>query len=38
MLDILILNANVISGTGEPSFEADIGIKDKKITLISKES
>lgn len=38
MLDILILNANVISGTGEPSFEADIGIKDKKITLISKDT
>jgi len=38
MLDILILNGNVITGTGEPGFEADIGIKDKKITLISKDA
>jgi N-acyl-D-amino-acid deacylase len=37
MLDILIINANIISGTGEPSFVADIGIKDKKIRLIAKD-
>ena len=37
MLDLLITNANILSGTGEPSFVADIGIIEKKITLIVKD-
>ena len=37
MLDLLITNANILNGTGEPSFVADIGIKGKKIKLITKD-
>lgn len=37
MLDLLITNANILSGTDEPSFVADIGIKEKKIQLIARD-
>lgn len=33
MLDILIKNANIVDGTGKPSYVGDVGIKDGKIVL-----
>lgn len=33
MLDILIMNANIIDGTGAPQYKGSIGIKDNKIYL-----
>ena len=35
MLDILIKNAEIIDGTGKPSFRAEVGIVDKRIVLIA---
>ena len=37
MLDLLITNTNILTGTGEPSFVADIGIIEKKIKLIARD-
>jgi N-acyl-D-amino-acid deacylase len=37
-MDLLIKNVSVIDGTGGPIFRANIGIKDKKIKYIGKES
>jgi len=36
-LDLLIANASVVDGTGNPSYEADIGIVDGKIAGISRK-
>lgn len=33
MLDCLILNAKVIDGTGKPSYNGSIGIKDGKLVI-----
>ncbi|GAB6182708.1 N-acyl-D-amino-acid deacylase family protein [Thermodesulfovibrio hydrogeniphilus] len=37
-MDILIKNANIIDGTGKAIFKGNIGIKDKKILYIGKET
>jgi N-acyl-D-aspartate/D-glutamate deacylase len=37
MLDLLITNTNILTGIGEPSFVADIGIIEKKIKLIARD-
>jgi N-acyl-D-amino-acid deacylase len=34
MLDIIIRNGLVVDGTGLPGYQADIGIKDGKITVV----
>lgn len=34
MLDLKILNANVIDGSGKPAFRADVGIQDGKIAAL----
>jgi len=36
MYDILIKDSTVIDGTGNPGYKADIGVKDRKITKISR--
>ena len=33
MLDILIQNAQVVDGSGNPGYKSDIGIKDNKIKI-----
>ena len=33
MLDILIENAQVVDGSGNPGYKSDIGIKDNKIKI-----
>ena len=35
-LDIIISNGQVIDGTGQPTFSADVGIKGDRITAIGK--
>jgi N-acyl-D-aspartate/D-glutamate deacylase len=37
-LDILIKNAKIVDGTGEPSFRGGIGITGEKITAVGKIS
>ena len=34
MLDLKILNANVIDGSGKPAFRADVGIQDGKMAAL----
>lgn len=36
MYDLIIQNGSILDGTGSPSFYADIGIKDGKITKIAR--
>ncbi len=36
MFDIIIKNANIIDGTGEPAYRADIGIKEDEIKKIGE--
>jgi N-acyl-D-amino-acid deacylase len=36
MLDLLITNAEVVDGTGAPSFKADVGIAGKRIVAVVK--
>ena len=33
--DLLIRNGRVVDGSGMPSFRADIGVKDGKITEVA---
>ena len=35
-LDILIVNASVIDGTGKPAFNGSVGIKDDKIVFVEE--
>jgi N-acyl-D-amino-acid deacylase len=35
MLDLKIVNANIVDGTGEPAFAGSIGIKDGMITEVA---
>jgi N-acyl-D-amino-acid deacylase len=37
MLDILIKNAQIIDGSGEQAFQADVGIKEQRIVEITKK-
>ena len=37
MLDLKIINGQVIDGTGAPSCQADVGVRDGKIVLGSGE-
>lgn len=37
MLDLLIKNGEVVDGSGEKSYRADIGIQNSKVTVIAKE-
>ena len=37
MLDMKIINGQVIDGTGAPSCQADVGVRDGKIVLGSGE-
>ncbi|MFP6837261.1 MAG: amidohydrolase family protein, partial [Pseudomonadales bacterium] len=34
MLDLVIKNGRIVDGTGDPSFKADIGIRDGRIIAI----
>ncbi|NLZ27973.1 MAG: amidohydrolase family protein, partial [Firmicutes bacterium] len=36
MFDVLILNGNIVDGTGKPCYRADIGLRDGKIADIGK--
>lgn len=36
MYDLIIRNATVVDGTGNPRYYADVAVKDKKIARISK--
>ncbi|MDP2859125.1 MAG: amidohydrolase family protein [Bacillota bacterium] len=38
MLDLLLRNATVIDGTGNPGYRASVGIKDGKIAVITRGS
>lgn len=38
MFDLVISNAKIYDGTGTPFFRANIGIKDGKIALITRQS
>jgi N-acyl-D-amino-acid deacylase len=37
MLDIIIKNAKIVDGTGNPPFHGDIGIKNQQIVLVQPE-
>ena len=34
VFDLLIINGKIVDGTGEPAFEANVGVKDGKIAAI----
>ena len=38
MFDLLVKNGNIYDGTGDPGFEADIGVLDGRIVAIGKLS
>jgi len=37
MLDMLVINANIIDGTGSPAYEGNVGIKDGKLIIFKKD-
>ena len=34
MLDLLLRGASIVDGSGAPAFQADVGVRDKKITAV----
>ncbi|MGP4045050.1 N-acyl-D-amino-acid deacylase family protein [Streptomyces sp. 2A115] len=38
MMDLVIRDAEVVDGTGEPSYRADVGIEGGRITTVVKEA
>src|ERR671910_1615475 len=34
MLDLLLRGASIVDGSGTPAFQADVGVRDKKITAV----
>src|SRR5688572_10439114 len=34
MLDLLLRGASIVDGSGMPAFQADVGVRDKKITAV----
>ena len=38
LLDILIKNACVVDGTGQPAFKADVGITEDRIVAVQKDA
>lgn len=36
MLDLLLRGASIVDGSGAPAFQADVGVRDKKITAVGK--
>jgi N-acyl-D-amino-acid deacylase len=36
MLDLLLRGASIVDGSGAPPFQADVGVRDRKITAVGK--
>ncbi len=36
MLDLLLRGASIVDGSGVPAFQADVGVRDKKITAVGR--
>lgn len=36
MLDLLIRNGSIVDGTGQPAFQADVGVEGDSITLVGR--
>src|SRR5688500_19185120 len=36
MLDLLLRGASIVDGSGAPAFQADVGVRDKRIAAVGK--
>ena len=36
MLDLLLRGASIVDGSGAPAFQADVGVRDRKITAVGE--
>jgi N-acyl-D-amino-acid deacylase len=36
MLDLLLRGASIVDGSGTPAFQADVGVRDKKIVVVGR--
>ena len=36
MLDLLLRGASIVDGSGTPALQADVGVRDKKITAVGR--